>query len=129
MFKYLPSPPARRLGIAEATLRWRHMAPTAPDTLWCHPFFHAEPFVLQNTPDLYIIGNQKQFATRLAGPSDRQCRIVLVPQFSSTGMVVLVNMRTLKVKTVTLKTHQMTGGVEEEPEISELMLLPPSTTC
>ncbi|KAI4520548.1 DNA polymerase alpha/epsilon subunit B-domain-containing protein [Schizophyllum commune] len=117
MFKYLPSPPARRLGIAEATLRWRHMAPTAPDTLWCHPFFHAEPFVLQNTPDLYIIGNQKQFATRLAGPSDRQCRIVLVPQFSSTGMVVLVNMRTLKVKTVSLKTHQMMGGVEEEPEI------------
>ncbi|KAL1742800.1 DNA polymerase alpha/epsilon subunit B-domain-containing protein [Schizophyllum fasciatum] len=114
MFKYLPSPPARRIGIAEATLRWRHMAPTAPDTLWCHPFFHAEPFVLQNTPDLYIIGGQKKFATRLTAPSNRQCRIVLVPQFSTTGMVVLVNMRTLDVKTVTLKTHNMTGGVHEE---------------
>jgi DNA polymerase delta subunit 2 len=36
MFKYAPT---TRLNLAEATLKWRHMAPTAPDTLWCHPYF------------------------------------------------------------------------------------------
>ncbi|TRM61693.1 DNA polymerase alpha/epsilon subunit B-domain-containing protein [Schizophyllum amplum] len=113
MFKYLPSP-ARRLDLAEATLRWQHMAPTAPDTLWCHPFFHAEPFVLPNTPNLYIIGGQRKFATRMVGPDDRRCRIVLVPHFASTGTVVLVNMRTLDAKTVTLRTHRMAGGAHED---------------
>ncbi|KAA1471233.1 hypothetical protein DENSPDRAFT_819272 [Dentipellis sp. KUC8613] len=100
MFKYVPSPPATRLGLAEATLRWRHIAPTAPDTLWCHPFFTTDPFILAQTPDIYIIGNQPKFATRLVTDGDRRCRIVLVPSFAKTGVLVLVGLRTLDVKVI-----------------------------
>ena len=32
------------------------------------------------------------------------CRIVLVPEFASTGVLVLVNLRTLEVKTRTFAT-------------------------
>jgi hypothetical protein len=35
IFKYLPS--TSRLGMAKRTLEWRHVAPTAPDTL-CESF-------------------------------------------------------------------------------------------
>jgi DNA polymerase delta subunit 2 len=119
MFKYLPSPPSTRLSLAESTLRWRHMAPTAPDTLWCHPFFAKEPFVILETPDLYVIGNQPRFQTRMVagnpdedGSGDKRCRIVLVPRFAETGVLVLVNLRTLGVKTLRFAVEGMTGGGE-----------------
>lgn len=119
MFKYLPSPPHDRLSLAESTLRWRHMAPTAPDTLWCHPYFTNDPFVITHTPDLYVIGNQPRFATRVATEriadgagkteTEKKCRIVLVPSFRETGVVVLVNLRTMEVKTVSFALQGMTG--------------------
>jgi DNA polymerase delta subunit 2 len=99
------------------------MAPTAPDTLWCHPYFGGDPFIIAETPDLYLVGNQKRFATKVvvertgqAQTADRngaRCRIVMVPEFARTGMVVLVNLRSLEVKTVTLTVRGMTGGGEE----------------
>ena len=36
--------------ILEDSLRWRHMAPTAPDTLACYPFYIEDPFILSETP-------------------------------------------------------------------------------
>jgi len=119
MFKYLPTPPSTRLSLAESTLRWRHMAPTAPDTLWCHPFFANEPFVIMETPDLYIIGNQPRFQTRMitgepdeSGSGEKRCRVVLVPVFAETGVLVLVNLRTLGVKCVRFGVEGMTGDGE-----------------
>ncbi len=124
MFKYLPSPHTR-LSMTESTLRWRHMAPTAPDTLWCHPYFSDDPFIISETPDFYIIGNQPDFKTKLVTekarkqPSDdgdpevtehepeKRCRIVLVPNFHETGTVVLVNLRTLDVKTVSFSVNEL----------------------
>lgn len=110
MFKYFPSPPTTRLSIVESTLKWRHMAPTAPDTLWCHPYFTTDPFVLTQTPDIYLIGNQPRFQSRLVRDGDedgggaKRCRVVLVPEFSKTGVLVLVNLRTLGVRSVKLST-------------------------
>lgn len=122
MYKYLPSPPMTRLSIATSTLHWRHMAPTAPDTLWCYPYFTTDPFILQATPDLYVIGNQPRFQTKLvnsedrtpgdAGEAETRCRIVLLPIFAETGILVLVNLRTLEVRTVKLavEEHMKVGG-------------------
>jgi DNA polymerase delta subunit 2 len=105
MFKYVHTPPTTRLDLAEATLRWRHLAPTAPDTLWCHPYFTKDPFVLEATPDLYLIGNQPEFATRMVVSTSKdaeavRCRAILVPSFSRTGILVLVDTHTLDVKTI-----------------------------
>ncbi|KAM6500832.1 DNA polymerase alpha/epsilon subunit B domain containing protein [Amanita muscaria] len=104
IFKYLPTPPTTRLDVLEATLRWRHMAPTAPDTLWCHPYYTKDPFLLTSTPDLYIVGCQKMFGTRLIKQNQQRCRIVMVPNFSNTGILVLVNVRTLDVRTIRFGT-------------------------
>jgi DNA polymerase delta subunit 2 len=119
IFKYLPSHRNTRLSILESTLRWRHVAPTAPDTLWCHPYFDGDPFIITETPDLYIVGNQERFATKLVVEADEhegariRCRIVMVPDFARTGKLILVNLRSLEVKTVTFAIEGMTGGGDE----------------
>jgi DNA polymerase delta subunit 2 len=123
MLKYLPNPPNTRLSLLESTLRWRHMAPTAPDTLWCHPYLREDPFIIAETPDIYIVGGQNKFGTRivsdpqeavsnLKGQTSPRCRIVMVPSFSRTGILVLINLRTLGVKSVNFSVMGMTSGSE-----------------
>lgn len=129
IFRYLPSPPATRLSVAESTLRWRHLAPTAPDTLWCHPYLKTEPFIIEETPDIYIIGNQPSFKTKLvvdmntvengAEKSGKRCRIVLVPKFKDSGIVALINLRTLEVRTVQVVVGEgLTIPVAEDSQAS-----------
>ncbi|KAJ3890334.1 DNA polymerase alpha/epsilon subunit B-domain-containing protein [Lentinula edodes] len=119
MFKYLPSPPHTPLSTVESTLKWRHIAPTAPDTLWCHPYFTSDPFIIQETPDIYIVGGQRKFMTKLVendGKDDglrKRCRIVLVPEFSETGILVLINLRSLGVKIVRFRGENMTGSMSD----------------
>jgi len=102
MCKYVPTSASTRLNLAEATLKWRHMAPTAPDTLWCHPFFTIDPFIITETPDIYAIGCQPRFATRLVKDGKRRSRVVLVPSFAQTGILVLVGLKSLDVRIVRL---------------------------
>eukprot|EP00252_Welwitschia_mirabilis_P002633 TRINITY_DN12578_c0_g1_i1.p1 TRINITY_DN12578_c0_g1~~TRINITY_DN12578_c0_g1_i1.p1 ORF type:complete len:181 (+),score=45.59 TRINITY_DN12578_c0_g1_i1:26-544(+) len=49
-----------KLDYMERTLRWRHLAPTAPDTLGCYPFTDRDPFVIDDCPHVYFCGNQKE---------------------------------------------------------------------
>jgi DNA polymerase delta subunit 2 len=107
MLKYVKSPPTSRLDLAEGTLLWRHLAPTAPDTLWCHPYFSTDPFVLATAPDVYIIGNQPHAATR-TNVSDTgnghvsRTKIILVPRFCRTGSLVLLNLSNLETRIIKL---------------------------
>ncbi|GAA5823430.1 hypothetical protein JCM5353_002145 [Sporobolomyces roseus] len=102
IFKYLES--EDRMEIVQHTLEWSHLAPTCPDTLWCYPFTDRDPFILNETPHVYFIGNQPKFESRLVtdeeGEGSKKCRIVLVPKFCETGQVVLVHSKTLETKVV-----------------------------
>ncbi|KAG9124522.1 hypothetical protein FRC07_011312 [Ceratobasidium sp. 392] len=93
---YLHTVETDRMTMARNTLKWRHIAPTAPDTLWSYPYTKEDPFVLDNTPDVYVIGNQPSFATEMVGPT----RVVLLPEFSSQPLVVLVDSTTLEAQTI-----------------------------
>ncbi|KAH7930878.1 hypothetical protein BV22DRAFT_999682 [Leucogyrophana mollusca] len=114
MYKYLPTPPSTLVSIAASTLQWRHVAPTAPDTLWCHPYRERDPFVLRETPDLYLVGGMPQFGTGIVADepkkAGRRCRIVLVPSFAESGVLVLVNLRTLGVQRVNFGVEGMSTG-------------------
>lgn len=74
-----------------------------------------------------MVGNMDRFATKLVvedeGDVDeeggggeggegggKRCRIVLVPRFKDSGVVALVNLRTLKVRTVCLAVQGMSAG-------------------
>ena len=120
MYKYMPVQASSRVGIAASTLSWRHQAPTAPDTLWCYPYFTADPFIIPTTPDLYIIGNQPEFQTKIVkGPAGVNghpsplCRIILLPSFASSGTLVLVNLKSLKTRTIQFSVIDKTPGDNE----------------
>lgn len=46
------------LSLMEQLLKWRHMAPTTPDTLPCYPFCDIDPFVIRECPHVFFCGNQ-----------------------------------------------------------------------
>ncbi|WVR04983.1 hypothetical protein IAU60_001995 [Kwoniella sp. DSM 27419] len=114
IFKYLPS--SSRLAMAERTLEWRHIAPTAPDTLWIYPFPDADPFILKNRPDIYVIGNQPEFETALVGEPESPTRIVLLPSFAATGTLALVCLETLECKTINFEVPTWVGEESAEAE-------------
>jgi DNA polymerase delta subunit 2 len=90
-----------RLDSAANLLKWRHQCPTCPDTLACYPA-EEDMFVLHNSPHLLAFGNQPSFQTRHVLGS----RVVLVPDFNTTGCLVLVDLATLNVNTVAFALDQ-----------------------
>eukprot|EP00983_Pelagomonas_calceolata_P083875 1156246-Pelagomonas_calceolata.AAC.1 len=48
----------------EQCLQWRHLAPTAPDTLASYPFDAFDPFIIESTPHVLFAGNQPEFGVR-----------------------------------------------------------------
>lgn len=81
------------LDLLTNTLYWRHLAPTAPDTLACHPFTDTDPFIIAQLPNLYFAGQQKGYGSRLVTDASGQTkvRVVCVPDFCHTHTAVLVD--------------------------------------
>ena len=81
------------------TLHFRHIAPTAPDTLATYPHFEQDPFVLAEAPHVYFAGNTREFATSVleSAGGAATTRVVCVPSFADTGIAVLVHLGTLEV--------------------------------
>lgn len=48
------------LELLEKTLTWRHFAPTS-----CYLNFEIDPFVMQECPDIYFVGNMDKYETKL----------------------------------------------------------------
>lgn len=95
-----------RLDLLACCLQWRHLCPTAPDTLTCFPFGADDPFVLQQCPHIMFAANQPEFDTRLLeGPGGASVRLVCVPSFIKTGTLVLVNLRTLQCQPLTFQSN------------------------
>eukprot|EP00878_Enallax_costatus_P040159 GHUV01046161.1.p1 GENE.GHUV01046161.1~~GHUV01046161.1.p1 ORF type:complete len:454 (+),score=87.39 GHUV01046161.1:216-1577(+) len=53
-----------RLDLLASCLQWRHLCPTAPDTLTCYPFADDDPFVMTSCPHIMFAGNQPEFDTK-----------------------------------------------------------------
>lgn len=62
MFSEITDP----LDALESCLQWNHIAPTAPDTLGCFPYYDKDPFILDDCPHVFFVGNQTEFGTRIA---------------------------------------------------------------
>ncbi|XP_064614704.1 DNA polymerase delta subunit 2-like [Liolophura sinensis] len=104
------------MDILEKTLTWGHIAPTAPDTLGCYPYYNDDPFILNHCPHVYFAGNQDEFKTKLYSGSERQrVLLVTVPRFSQSCMCVLVNLRTLECQPLDFGS-QFGESEEESPQ-------------
>lgn len=98
-----------KLEFMERTLRWRHIAPTAPNTLGCYPFTDRDPFVLESCPHVYFVGNQDKYESRLIdGPEGQVAQLICIPKFSETGVAVVLNLRNLEC-------HMLSFGTQFSP--------------
>ncbi|XP_034937451.1 DNA polymerase delta subunit 2-like [Chelonus insularis] len=90
----------------EKTLNWRHFAPTAPDTLAAYPYFDSDPFIMQECPDVYFVGNMKDYSTKLSiGQEGQQVRLIGIPEFSKTHTAVLVDLDSLDAQPISFGTN------------------------
>ncbi|CAG5922236.1 DNA polymerase delta subunit 2 isoform 2-T4 [Menidia menidia] len=107
------------LEILEETLRLRHLAPTAPDTLGCYPFYQKDPFILEECPHVYFSGNAPAFGSKLIeGPDGQQVLLVTIPEFCSTQTACLVNLRTLQCEPVCFSAFTAQEDEESEMNVS-----------
>jgi DNA polymerase delta subunit 2 len=51
--------------------------------------------VLKECPHIFVAGNQPAYGTRLIESAGTKVCLLCVPDFSTTGQVVLLNLRTL----------------------------------
>jgi len=63
-----------------------------------YPFADEDPFIVERAPAVYFVGNQPQFGTRVVEANGHRTRLVTLPSFAATGMVVLVDLATLEVE-------------------------------
>ncbi|XP_057730418.1 DNA polymerase delta small subunit-like [Arachis stenosperma] len=73
-----------KLEFMERTLRWRHLAPRAPNTVGCYPYTDRDPFFTESCPHLY-------FAGIIKGSEGQFGRLISVPKFSESGIAVVVS--------------------------------------
>ena len=88
----------------EATLVWRHMAPTMPDSLAClHVGGKKDTFIFKTTPHVYFAGNQPRFASSIVrsesvvggGNFEVQpvtCRLISIPVIQQSNTLVVFNL-------------------------------------
>ncbi|XP_050302842.1 DNA polymerase delta subunit 2 [Anthonomus grandis grandis] len=89
----------------ECCFTWNHLAPTAPDTLGCFPYYNKDPFILDECPHVYFAGNQTEFASKvITGENGQQIRLISIPKFSETFQGVLLNVQSLDCEVVSFET-------------------------
>jgi DNA polymerase delta subunit 2 len=99
VFRYISPAHTSRLELLEAMLRWRLVAPTAPDTLFCYPFSDGDAFVLKECPHVFLAGCQPGVeAGWVEGPRDEKVRVLSVPSYRDTGEVVVMDVEDLGVE-------------------------------
>eukprot|EP00826_Nyctotherus_ovalis_P046931 TRINITY_DN5343_c0_g5_i1.p1 TRINITY_DN5343_c0_g5~~TRINITY_DN5343_c0_g5_i1.p1 ORF type:complete len:174 (+),score=40.97 TRINITY_DN5343_c0_g5_i1:1076-1597(+) len=83
--------------IMKKQLEWRHICPTAPDTLRTYPFEDADPFVLEESPNIFFAGNQSKFDTATVSQNSIAIRLMCIPSFVRTQQLALLDIETLEV--------------------------------
>ena len=89
--------------IMRLTLECGHLGPTCPDTLPSYPFYGKDPLILNSLPDVYFVGNQKEFTSGVYRPPNDDknvVRLISLPKFSTTGTCVFFNLNTFESKLI-----------------------------
>lgn len=75
----------------------------------CYPFQEEEPFVIEETPHVFIVGNQPFFDTAMVeGQTGQMVRLIAVPSFKQTGELVVLDMQTLEAKSMKIELAEDT---------------------
>lgn len=108
----------------EYLLKSRHICPTAPDTLRfanalkhrCFPFIREDPFVIDETPNVFIAGNQEIYEAKTMQEGRTKCELISIPRFSKTKSIVLLDLRDLTSSELSIEMkHLNTEGSMVSP--------------
>lgn len=117
-----------RLQVLELMVEAGCACPTAPNTLWSYPFPDSDPFLLPRCPHCVVVCEQPAFETswkslnkttgsvngssnkdeeekeeeEMSGRGGAGIRLVCVPSFQQTGKVVLVDLHSPTLATVSI---------------------------
>lgn len=64
----------------------------------CYPFQENDPFVIEECPHVFFVGNQPKFDSTVLDYEGQSVRLIAVPKFKETGEVVLLDTDTLEVE-------------------------------
>ena len=79
-------------------LKWKHIAPTAPDQLPCVPVIEKDVLVMETIPHVFACGLANEFeVTEYDGVI-----VISVPSFQNSGSIVEFNTKTREVKEIKL---------------------------
>lgn len=71
-----------------------------------YPFQDRDPFVIEECPHVFFVGNQPKFDTAVIdGPAGQQVRLIALPRFHRTGELILLDADTLEVELVKFDVH------------------------
>ncbi|KAJ8939805.1 hypothetical protein NQ318_012805 [Aromia moschata] len=92
------------LEVLENCLHWSHLAPTAPDTLGCYPYYEKDPFIIKGVSAclfrwksatiFYQNGARLDF-TPLRRPDGQKVRLICIPEFCNSFQAVVLNLKNL----------------------------------
>jgi DNA polymerase delta subunit 2 len=70
-----------------------------------------DPFIVMESPHVFFVGNQLKFETDLVeGEDGQQVRIVMLPEFSTSHTVALVELETLNCIPMTFSVYDDKQG-------------------
>jgi DNA polymerase delta subunit 2 len=87
------------LKIMEKVIDWGHLCPCAPDTLRTWPVKKEDPMVLNEIPNVFIVGNQKYFEedfVKYKNDDDKIIKLISVPNFKDSFSFVIMNPKSLE---------------------------------
>jgi DNA polymerase delta subunit 2 len=89
------------LEIMEDLLMLNHLSPTSPDTVNTYPFIDNDPLIIEESPNVFFVGNQSSFDQKIV-KNDKNEEILLlsIPKFVESSTIVLMNIQNLKTHTI-----------------------------
>lgn len=112
-----------------ASLQMNHLVPTGPDSVPTFPFNTNDPFIIENTPDVYFCGNCESFETKLVDVDvetenkdeckKNQVRLICVPSFSKTGQVVMLKLNSLECEVIEFDDVVADNVTDEKDDIDD----------
>jgi len=93
-----------RKALVQQMMTWRNIAPSCPDTLSTFPM-NEDPFLLEESPHIFFVGNEDKFATSIVkGQKNEMIRIVMIPRFSDSKTIILVDTDSLDIHPITFSS-------------------------
>jgi len=84
-------------GVLAHLVNIRHICPTAPDTIRSYPFVKTDPFIMEESPNVFFAGNCEKYGQKLMmGDAGKAIKVIAVPKFREKKSIVLLDLESMQ---------------------------------